>query len=51
MFTVEVELSFSSAHYLRNYQGKCESLHGHNWRVRATVEGECLGKEGMLLDF
>ncbi|MCM8793869.1 MAG: 6-carboxytetrahydropterin synthase QueD, partial [Candidatus Omnitrophica bacterium] len=33
------------------YQGKCEALHGHNWKVKATVEGKKLAKNGMLLDF
>lgn len=51
MFEIEVELSFSAAHYLRNYQGKCETLHGHNWQVKATIEGRRLEKGGMLLDF
>ncbi|MGE4358160.1 MAG: 6-carboxytetrahydropterin synthase QueD [Candidatus Omnitrophota bacterium] len=51
MFAVEVEHSFSSAHYLRNYKGKCEALHGHNWRVRALVVGRTLEKNGLLLDF
>ena len=51
MFEIEVELSFSSAHYLRGYKGKCESLHGHNWRVKATVSGKELNREGLLLDF
>ncbi|MCM8784433.1 MAG: 6-carboxytetrahydropterin synthase QueD [Candidatus Omnitrophica bacterium] len=51
MFKIEVESSFSSAHYLRDYQGKCESLHGHNWRVRVTVEGKKLKGNGLLLDF
>jgi len=42
---------FSSAHFLRQYKGKCENLHGHNWKVRVSVSGNKLDKTGMLLDF
>ncbi len=51
MFVIEVQDTFSSAHNLRNYQGKCEKLHGHNWLVKAYVGGEDLDKAGMLIDF
>lgn len=51
MFRLDVEDWFSSAHQLRGYKGKCENLHGHNWRVRLTVEGQTLGPLGMLVDF
>ena len=51
MYTIKVELSFSSAHNLREYKGKCESLHGHNWKVEAAASGVKLDKAGMLLDF
>lgn len=51
MFELSVESHFSSAHRLLNYQGKCENLHGHNWRVEITVAGEHLDKSGMLVDF
>ena len=39
MFEVTVEAGFSSGHYLRNYQGKCENPHGHNYRVLVTLAG------------
>jgi len=42
---------FSAAHNLRQYRGKCERLHGHNWRIDLTVRGDRLDAEGMLLDF
>jgi 6-pyruvoyltetrahydropterin/6-carboxytetrahydropterin synthase len=42
---------FSSAHNLREYEGDCENLHGHNWRVEAALRGEKLDKIGMLADF
>ncbi len=51
MYILEVESDFSAAHQLREYQGKCENLHGHNWRVRVAVSGENLDRSGMLLDF
>ena len=51
MYTVTVEDEFSAAHNLRNYKGKCEKLHGHNYRVCLTVSGEVLDGSGMLVDF
>ncbi len=51
MYYLQVEGDFASAHQLREYQGKCENLHGHNWRVVLRVKGEELDKTGMLLDF
>ena len=51
MFEVRVEADFAAAHYLRDYHGKCERLHGHNYRVLAHAKGEKLDEGGMLLDF
>ncbi|MBN2712735.1 MAG: 6-carboxytetrahydropterin synthase QueD [Planctomycetes bacterium] len=51
MYRLEVESHFAAAHQLQYYKGKCEKLHGHNWRVRITVEGEELDKIGLLVDF
>ncbi len=51
MFEVRVEASFSAAHFLQDYHGKCERLHGHNYKVYAHVRGSRLDKGGMLLDF
>jgi 6-pyruvoyltetrahydropterin/6-carboxytetrahydropterin synthase len=51
MFEVAVEQSFASAHALRNYKGRCENVHGHNWKVRVVIEGEKLDGTGMLVDF
>mgnify|MGYP005859126593 CR=1 FL=1 len=51
MYRIGVWDHFSSAHYLRNYQGKCEHLHGHNWKVEVVLEGETLDNAGMMLDF
>lgn len=51
MFEVTVEAGFSSGHYLRNYRGKCENPHGHNYRVLVTLVGTELDEAGLLLDF
>ena len=51
MYEVTVDAGFSSGHYLRNYHGKCENPHGHNYKVRVTLQGESLDETGLLLDF
>jgi len=51
MYEVTVEAGFSSGHYLRNYHGKCENPHGHNYKVRVTLYGDELDTTGLLLDF
>ena len=51
MYEVTVERGFSSGHFLRNYKGKCENPHGHNYKVRITLRGETLDRAGLLLDF
>ena len=51
MFEITVESGFSSGHYLRNYRGKCENPHGHNYRVLVTLTGAELDEAGLLLDF
>jgi len=51
MFEVRVEADFAAAHFLRDYNGKCENLHGHNYKVFAHVRGEKLNEGGMLMDF
>lgn len=51
MYNVKIEAYFSSAHSLRGYKGKCEALHGHNWKVEVTVESLKTGKAGMVVDF
>lgn len=51
MFEVAVVLNFSAAHNLRGYRGKCEALHGHNWKVEAVLKSEKLDKAGMCEDF
>jgi 6-pyruvoyltetrahydropterin/6-carboxytetrahydropterin synthase len=51
MYKIKIESDFSSAHNLRGYKGKCEELHGHNWKVEATLYSLCLDKAGMVADF
>jgi 6-pyruvoyltetrahydropterin/6-carboxytetrahydropterin synthase len=51
MYYVRVEADFAAAHFLSHYRGKCERLHGHNYKVRAWARGSSLGPSGMLLDF
>ncbi len=51
MYEVTVEDTFAAGHYLRNYKGKCENPHGHNYKIRVTLAGTELDKAGLLLDF
>jgi len=51
IYKLSAQKTFSSAHALRGYKGKCENIHGHNWRVTAIVEGRKLNNIGMLVDF
>lgn len=55
MYYLEAECSFDAAHFLKGYQGKCKNIHGHRWRVVASVQGETLqesgSQAGMLRDF
>jgi 6-pyruvoyltetrahydropterin/6-carboxytetrahydropterin synthase len=51
MFEVTVEKSFAAGHALRGYRGKCENVHGHNYKVCVTLRGEQLDGAGLLCDF
>jgi 6-pyruvoyltetrahydropterin/6-carboxytetrahydropterin synthase len=51
MFELTVRSEFSSAHFLRDYDGKCRNLHGHTYKVAVTVAGKKLNKIGVLADF
>lgn len=51
MFEICVEHTFAAAHALRNYYGKCENVHGHNYRVQVGMEGAKLDETGLLFDF
>ena len=50
-FEVMIERNFSSAHQLRGYKGKCENLHGHNYKIEIYARGRELNKIGLLVDF
>ena len=51
MYLLKIVDYFAAAHNLINYKGKCEELHGHNWKVEVIVKGDMLDKAGMLIDF
>ena len=51
MYEVIIETGLSAAHMLRGYQGQCEELHGHNWKVEVAAAGDALDETGLLLDF
>ncbi|MEW6138790.1 MAG: 6-carboxytetrahydropterin synthase QueD [Thermodesulfobacteriota bacterium] len=51
MYEVEITTSFSAAHRLRNYNGKCERLHGHNYKVSVCARSSAPGEGGMVIDF
>ncbi|MFY9619646.1 MAG: 6-carboxytetrahydropterin synthase QueD [Pyrinomonadaceae bacterium] len=50
-FEVMIERNFSSAHQLRGYRGKCENLHGHNYKIEIYARGNELNNIGLLVDF
>ena len=51
MYELTIETSFASAHQLRGYKGKCEKLHGHNWKVQISVTAERLNEIDLAIDF
>ncbi|MFW5769862.1 MAG: 6-carboxytetrahydropterin synthase QueD [Spirochaetota bacterium] len=51
MYILTVEDSFAAAHQLHGYMGKCENLHGHNWKIELEVAGHVLNDIGLLIDF
>ncbi len=51
MFEICVEHTFAAGHALRNYHGKCENVHGHNYKVQVAMEGAELDENGLLYDF
>jgi 6-pyruvoyltetrahydropterin/6-carboxytetrahydropterin synthase len=51
MYQLKITSSFASAHNLMNYQGDCENLHGHNWKVDVSVTAQNLDKAGLGIDF
>lgn len=51
MYQLFVEEHFDAAHYIRNYCGKCENLHGHRFKVIARLEATKLNEAGLAYDF
>lgn len=51
MYEVKIVTQFAAAHRLENFKGKCESLHGHNWKVEVFLGGKDLDETGLLMDF
>jgi 6-pyruvoyltetrahydropterin/6-carboxytetrahydropterin synthase len=51
LFELKVISSFAAAHNLRDFRGKCENLHGHNWKVEVVLRGTSLEGNGILIDF
>jgi 6-pyruvoyltetrahydropterin/6-carboxytetrahydropterin synthase len=51
MYTITVETHIDAAHYLREYQGKCENLHGHRYKIVAKISTEKLNDIGLAYDF
>jgi len=51
MYEILIKSDFSGAHNLRGYKGRCEKLHGHNWKIEARFETDTLDKIGMAVDF
>ena len=51
MYELKIVSQFAAAHQLRGFEGGCENLHGHNWKIEVYVRGEEPGKDGLLIDF
>ena len=51
MFKVAKEIMISATHRVREHQGGCERIHGHNWKIIVTVGSEMLNEMGMVIDF
>jgi len=51
MYFVQIEDSFEAAHHLRDYQGKCANIHGHNFKVKVELKAAVLDELGMVEDF
>lgn len=51
MYELSVEISFAAAHQLRGYKGKCENMHGHNWKIQVSVLADMLNEIDIAIDF
>ncbi len=51
MYELKVVTQFAAAHQLREFKGKCEKLHGHNWKIEVSICADDVGKDGLVVDF
>ena len=51
MYNLSIETMLSAAHLMRNYEGACSRLHGHNWKIKVEVSADKLNEAGMTIDF
>lgn len=51
MYELKVITNFSAAHQLKDFEGACEDLHGHNWKIEVYVTSETLNEAGIVMDF
>ncbi len=51
MYQLAIDLMISASHRLRDYQGPCQHIHGHNWKIQVVVQSEQLNAIGMVIDF
>jgi 6-pyruvoyltetrahydropterin/6-carboxytetrahydropterin synthase len=51
MYELKIVTQFGAAHRIKDIGGKCEDLHGHNWKIEVYVKGRELGEDGLLVDF
>lgn len=51
MYEISIEQHFDAAHFLRGYQGKCEALHGHRFRVVVKIKSSVVNDIGIAYDF
>ncbi|HNR68481.1 MAG TPA: 6-carboxytetrahydropterin synthase QueD [bacterium] len=50
MYELTVQTTFSAAHHLLDYSGACRRIHGHNWKVKASLQASQLNEKGMVFD-
>ncbi len=51
MYEINIITTIAAAHRLRGYKGKCEEIHGHNWKVEVYIQSDKLDDLGMVMDF
>ncbi len=51
MYELKVITNFSAAHQLKEFEGACEDLHGHNWKIEVCVTSAMLHEAGVVIDF